>query len=589
MTKSFHTHSFHIPVFGIGYSIDTPIKVAHYGINSVIPIGDHRLIEKMREFHCEKMQIPFKPIDENVEDSRAKRITEYLNLIKDIVTENFNNLKKSIFEEGSEITKYFEMLPDTSILKTEYNDMLQLNRNEAKQEAQQKLREKLIPGSIDVNIMTKLDRVNYSQDNKLLPIEYNDAHAALRGFANSNLNSAIVLSAGLHPRLYNYMSDFDDFFPDSKGEFKKKITLKVSDYRSALIQGKFLAKKGLWVSEYRIESGLNCGGHAFITNGYLLGPALEEFKENKEQLISDNFELLLSALKNNDKTLINEPPPISVTVQGGVGTQEEHNFLLDHYKIDSVGWGTPFLLVPETVNIDQATMDLLCKAEEKDLYLSNISPIGVPFNTVRGTSVDDDRKKAIEEENPGSPCPKKHLVYNTEFTDKPICLASRQYQKLKIEELKNKSFDTDKFKKAYNKIVEKTCICIGLTNPAFLAYGIDNGAKNQGASVCPGPNMAYFSEIVTLKDMIAHIYGKIDLIKRNDRPNMFILELSMYYEYFRNKLSEMITPLTKKQTDHFVIAKEKMIEGINYYKNMFSNINIQNELDTFKKKLNKLI
>ncbi len=589
MTKKIHAHSFHIPVLGIGYTIDTPTKVSHYGINSVIPIGDHRLIEKMREFQCKRMQIPFKPIDENVEDSRAKRITEYLNLINDIVTKNFNNLKKSTFEKGSEITKYFEMLPQTSILKTEYNDMLQLNSDEAKQEAQQKLREKLIPGSIDVNIMTKLDRVNYSPDKKALPIEYNDAHAALRGFANSNLNSAIVLSAGLHPRLYNYMSNFDDFFPNEKGELKKKITLKVSDYRSALIQGKFLAKKGLWVSEYRIESGLNCGGHAFITNGSLLGPAMEEFKENKEQLISYNFELLLAALKNDNRTLINEPPPISVTVQGGVGTNEEHNFLIDHYNIDSVGWGTPFLLVPEAVNIDQTTMDLLCKAEEKDLYLSNISPIGVPFNTVKGTSVDDNRKRAIEEDKPGSPCPKKHLVYNTEFTEKPICLASRQYQKLKIEELKNKRFDIDKFKKEYNKIVEKTCLCIGLTNPAFLAYGISNGAKNQGVSVCPGPNMAYFSEIVTLKDMIAHIYGKMNLIKRNDRPNMFILELSMYYDHFKNKLAETLTPLTKKQTEHFVNAQEKMIEGINYYKNIFSNINIQNELDTFKKKLNKLI
>ena len=64
----------------------------------------------------------------------------------------------------------------------------------------------------------------------------------------------------------------------------KKIILKVSDYRSAIIQGKFFAKKGLWVSEYRIESGLNCGGHAFPTQGYLMGPILEEFKKNIDSL-----------------------------------------------------------------------------------------------------------------------------------------------------------------------------------------------------------------------------------------------------------------------------------------------------------------
>ena len=79
------------------------------------------------------------------------------------------------------------------------------------------------------------------------------------------------------------------FFLDENGYLKKKIILKVSDYRSALIQGNFLAKKGLWVSEYRIESGLNCGGHAFATDGFLLGPILEEFKDKKEDLVESTL------------------------------------------------------------------------------------------------------------------------------------------------------------------------------------------------------------------------------------------------------------------------------------------------------------
>ncbi len=57
--------------------------------------------------------------------------------------------------------------------------------------------------------------------------------------------------------------------------------LKVSDFHSAAVQGKFLAKRGLWVSEFRIESGLNCGGHAFATKGQLLGPILEEFQQKR--------------------------------------------------------------------------------------------------------------------------------------------------------------------------------------------------------------------------------------------------------------------------------------------------------------------
>ena len=37
-------HSFHIPVMGLGFTIDTPLKVAHYGIDSVISIVDDDLI-----------------------------------------------------------------------------------------------------------------------------------------------------------------------------------------------------------------------------------------------------------------------------------------------------------------------------------------------------------------------------------------------------------------------------------------------------------------------------------------------------------------------------------------------------------------
>ena len=151
-------------------------------------------------------------------------------------------------------------------------------------------------GSIDVNIMTKVDKDNYRNKEKL-PSEYNDAHAALRGFANSDLQSSVILSAGMNPRLFGYMEKFKDFYPNEIGEIKKKIVLKVSDYRSALIQGKFLAKKGLWVSEFRIESGLNCGGHAFATDGSLMGPILAEFRDKKEELHATLFEILSRALE----------------------------------------------------------------------------------------------------------------------------------------------------------------------------------------------------------------------------------------------------------------------------------------------------
>jgi hypothetical protein len=46
-------HTFHIPVLGIGYSIDTPVKVARFGISSVISVMDDRLYRKNEGVSCQ--------------------------------------------------------------------------------------------------------------------------------------------------------------------------------------------------------------------------------------------------------------------------------------------------------------------------------------------------------------------------------------------------------------------------------------------------------------------------------------------------------------------------------------------------------
>jgi hypothetical protein len=244
-------HSFHIPVLGIGYSIDTPVKVAHLGISSVISLLDDILMEKLREFYSRKFDLPFHAISEKIDDFRAKRITAYLNLVDQLAKTKFEELKTSYEQKTSEFNKYIDLLHESSTVRQKFD---QLKHDWENLDVKQWIQENLSMGSIDVNIMTKVDKENYRNHEKL-PIEYNDGHAALRGFVNSNLTSSVVLSAGMSPRLYNYLESFDAFYPDQDFKLKKKITLKVSDHRSALIQGKYLAKKGLWVSEYRIESG----------------------------------------------------------------------------------------------------------------------------------------------------------------------------------------------------------------------------------------------------------------------------------------------------------------------------------------------
>ena len=111
-----NVHTFHIPVMGIGFTIDTPMKVAQYGISSVISLGDDMLIEKMRELYSGEFNISFQPISDKIDDFRAKRITAYLNLMDKIVREKFEELKNSVLKEDGELKKYIEMLPDFSDL-----------------------------------------------------------------------------------------------------------------------------------------------------------------------------------------------------------------------------------------------------------------------------------------------------------------------------------------------------------------------------------------------------------------------------------------------------------------------------------------
>ena len=173
--KKHDTHNFHIPVMGIGFTIDTPLKVAHLGISSVISLVDDILIEKMRKFYCEKLDLPFKEISEKVEDFRAKRITAYLDMIDSQVKEKFQDFKGSLLEKGDALKNYVQMLPDTSELKKKIEH---LGENIDLSKIKQLIQEEIRPGSIDVNIMTKLDRENFNGKEKL-PSIYNDAHAAL--------------------------------------------------------------------------------------------------------------------------------------------------------------------------------------------------------------------------------------------------------------------------------------------------------------------------------------------------------------------------------------------------------------------------
>ncbi|MGM0444386.1 MAG: hypothetical protein ACQEQV_09380 [Fibrobacterota bacterium] len=561
-------HSFHIPVMGIGYTLDTPLRVSQYGITSVVSLVDDVLMEKMRKFYCRRMDLSYEEIPDSDSDCRARRITSYLNMLNQVTKKRFAALKRSIVDKGTELQRVMRILPPGNILKKRFDYFR--DTTVAPEDKIRLLDESLELGAIDVNIMTKVDTPN-RENGEVLPAQYNDAHSALRGFALSDLRSSIVLSAGMNTRLYTYLADFDDFYPDAAGKLRKKVILKVSDYRSALIQGKFLAKKGIWVSEFRIESGLNCGGHAFASDGHLMGPILEDFSQKREELIQALGKIYRKALKKKDRLggLANLPA-MKITAQGGVGTPQEHAFLLKRYGLDSVGWGTPFMLVPEAVSTDRDTLDRLVASREEDLYLSDVSPMGVKFNNLRGTPMDTEKERRAAEGNPGSTCPKRYLAFNTEYSERPLCTASRAYIRQKLKDLDQQELSLKEYDRAYAEITEKACLCTGLSAALLKEHGLDSGPEGEVA-VCPGPNLAYFNRVYTLDELCSYIYGRENLDVRPDRPDLFSKELDIYITYLATEM-EQADLSDAKRSAYFAAFIENLRDGADYCRRLFAEL-----------------
>ena len=525
-------HYLHIPVMGTGYSADTPIRVAHLGITSVISILDDVLLEKLRRFYCRQYDLPYDEIRSSDPDRRAQRITAYLNLVAKIVDRKLSETKRLPFFEANEKQKYFDLLPETSPLKIAYQELLAMPPGPQRQHQEHVLTNRVTSGAIDVNLMVRLDRPRFAPSGQPLGEEFSDAKSALRGYAESGLDSAIVFSAGVNKRLFSYLTRFPDFYRDESGRIRKRIILKVSDFRSALIQGKFLAKKGLEVAEYRIESGLNCGGHAFFSAGKLLPDLLEEFKAHRDRLAKD-FQPAIKAFYAQQgwvyRVAEGVPAP-RVTVQGGIGTHGEILRLQNDFGMDLIGVATPFLLVPEVTRVDADTRDILRQAGEDDLYISDVSPLGVPFNNVRNSGSEKWIKKKAASSTPGAKCTKGILALNSDYAPN-MCTASKAYQQLKLAEIEALPASAEVKAAMRRKAVNKACLCEQLGNAALIDLGLKS-AENAPQAVCPGPNIAWYNRIYRLQEMIDHFYGRGESLVPAERPHMFAKELVMTVDFF---------------------------------------------------------
>ena len=109
-------------------------------------------------------------------------------------------------------------------------------------------------------------------------------------------------------------------------------------------------------------------------------------------------------------------------------------------------------------------------------------------------------------------------------------------------------------------LLSKACICHDLSQPAVVNNAIETRVPGFTA-VCPGPNLAYFSKIATLKEMTDHIYGRISLLNDTPRPNMFIKELGMYLDYLRKDINKSLDAMSEQKIKYFTEFKNNLFRG----------------------------
>ena len=92
--------------------------------------------------------------------------------------------------------------------------------------------------------------------------------------------------------------------------------------------------------------------------------------------------------------------------------------------------------------------------------------------------------------------------------------------------------------------------------------------KLTAVTICPGPNIVNFTDIVSLQTMVDHIYGRVNIMKVPQRPHMFIAELELYVNYLKTQLEsdkdKIQNPKTRK---YYLTFSQNLLGGINYYRN----------------------
>jgi hypothetical protein len=145
--------------------------------------------------------------------------------------------------------------------------------------------------------------------------------------------------------------------------------------------------------------------------------------------------------------IVPPPKPARITAQGGLCSPEDIEKIMS-LGIDGVGVGTPFLLVSQATSVDKETRRLLVAAKPEDVYISNASPLEIPFVNLRTSTAaklcqqkireyfaPQGEKSRAPELKPGFPCCQHYLCRAVPGFDHPVCMASREYVMHRLAEI----------------------------------------------------------------------------------------------------------------------------------------------------------
>jgi hypothetical protein len=127
-------------------------------------------------------------------------------------------------------------------------------------------------------------------------------------------------------------------------------------------------------------------------------------------------------------------------------------------------------------------------------------------------------------------------------------------------------------------------LCHDLAGAVSLNHDTDRKAT---PAICCGPNIRNFNRIFSMEEMIDHIYGRLSLVFKSERPHMFIEEMRLNLDYLKEEIALFSQRISNRQAGFFDSFKNKLLEGIDYYRDLTKQF-IEEQRERFLEDLKKL-